>query len=115
MRPMMPGAYMNTPGGLGTANPTRRRLDFSQAVGGGAKSATATTPAAGTTTSGNGPPEIASGMLPATQVRDDVPLIVKAARVINQTLQTDESYPDLDSYCRRKCPTSRFLWTECLA
>ena len=32
--------------------------------------------------------------------REELPPIVKAAQSINQTLQLDESYPDLDSYCR---------------
>nr|5HAX_A Chain A, Nucleoporin NUP170 [Thermochaetoides thermophila DSM 1495] len=30
----------------------------------------------------------------------DLPPVAKAAQVVNQTLQLDDSYPDLDSYCR---------------
>ncbi|KAL2022892.1 hypothetical protein VTK56DRAFT_4423 [Thermocarpiscus australiensis] len=51
-------------------------------------------------TLGSAPAEIGMGMIPAPQVRDDLSPITKAAQVVNQTLQTDESYPDLDSYCR---------------
>jgi nuclear pore complex protein Nup155 len=31
-----------------------------------------------------------------------LPPILKAARSVNQVLQADESFPDLDSYCRRE-------------
>jgi nuclear pore complex protein Nup155 len=44
-------------------------------------------------------------MLPPPQVRDDLPPVAKAAQVVNQTLQLDESYPDIDSYCRRMYPS----------
>jgi nuclear pore complex protein Nup155 len=40
-------------------------------------------------------------MLPLSQAREDLPPEAKAAQVVNQTLQLDESYPDIDSYCRR--------------
>lgn len=33
---------------------------------------------------------------------ENVPPIVKAAKAINSFLQADESFPDLDSYCRRE-------------
>lgn len=33
---------------------------------------------------------------------ENVPPVVKAAKAINAVLQADESFPDLDSYCRRR-------------
>lgn len=39
--------------------------------------------------------------LPVPRV-ENVPPVVKAAKAINAFLQMDESFPDLDSYCRRK-------------
>ena len=37
---------------------------------------------------------------------ENVPPVVKAANAINTFLKTDESFPDLDSCCRRKYPQS---------
>ena len=31
-----------------------------------------------------------------------VPPVIKAARAVNEFLQSDENFPDLDSYIRRK-------------
>ncbi|GAB1319439.1 hypothetical protein MFIFM68171_09649 [Madurella fahalii] len=88
----IPGAYFNTPVPR-TANPNRRRSSLFQATGSGATSGM-------TTTTAPSAPEPVAGGLTTAQGRDDTPPVAKAARVINQTLQTDESYPDLDSYCR---------------
>ncbi|KAK1836872.1 Non-repetitive/WGA-negative nucleoporin C-terminal-domain-containing protein [Podospora conica] len=104
MRPV-PGAFLNTPGpgtrlfgdttngnsvsGFGTRQPSATTAASSalSAKGGG----TATSAAPGGLVGGS-----AGGLPP----RDELPPVVKAAQSINQTLQLDESYPDLDSYCR---------------
>lgn len=44
---------------------------------------------------------VAANPLPTLRV-ENVPPVVKAAKAINSFLQMDESFPDLDSYCRRK-------------
>jgi hypothetical protein len=36
------------------------------------------------------------------QVKEELPAVVRAAQSINKTLQQEESFPDLDSYCRRE-------------
>ncbi|KAK4248458.1 Non-repetitive/WGA-negative nucleoporin C-terminal-domain-containing protein [Corynascus novoguineensis] len=92
----IPGAFINTPG----PNTVRRRLNFNEAAGVGTTSTTVAAPEPIASTMGAGQQEIVTGMLPAPQARDDLPPVVKAAQVINQTLQLDESYPDIDSYCR---------------
>ncbi|KAL2130031.1 hypothetical protein VTI74DRAFT_7002 [Chaetomium olivicolor] len=95
----IPGAFINTP--APGPNTVRRRLNFNEVAG-----PATTTGAMGSTPGpiesglGAGGPEITTGMLPPPQVREDLPPIAKAALVVNQTLQLDESYPDLDSYCR---------------
>lgn len=94
----IPGAFINTPG----PNTVRRRLNFNEAAGVGTTSTTVAAPGPIASTMGAGQQEIVTGMLPAPQARDDLPPVVKASQVINQTLQLDESYPDIDSYCRRK-------------
>ncbi|GAO18956.1 hypothetical protein UVI_02059370 [Ustilaginoidea virens] len=43
---------------------------------------------------------VAANPLPAPRV-ENVPPILKAAKAINSFLQMDESFPDLDSYCRQ--------------
>ena len=48
-------------------------------------------------------------MLPPPLVREDLPPVAKAAQVVSQTLQLDESYPDIDSYCRRMYPFPYFF------
>lgn len=100
----IPGAFIHTPA-HGVPNTTRRRLNFNEP----ASSAVGSAPAPLASTLGSGPPELATGMLPPPQAREDLPPVAKAAQVINQTLQLDESYPDLDSYCRRKLPLQRCL------
>ena len=97
----IPGAFINTPAPAGN-NATRRRLNFNEPTGTGAMG----NPPAPIGTLGSDRPEITTGMLPPPQTREDVPPVVKAAQVVNQNLQTDESYPDLDSYCRRRSPFS---------
>ncbi|KAL2176873.1 Non-repetitive/WGA-negative nucleoporin C-terminal-domain-containing protein [Thermothelomyces heterothallicus CBS 202.75] len=96
----IPGAFINTP--APGPNTVRRRLNFNEAAGAGTTGTgtMGTAPEPITSTLGSGQQEIATGMLPPPQARDDLPPVVKAAQVINQTLQLDESYPDIDSYCR---------------
>ncbi len=98
MRPI-PGAFINTP--AAGPNTVRRRLNFNEAASSGTNGALGTAPAPITSTLGSGQPDITTGMLPPPQARDDLPPVAKAAQVVNQTLQLDESYPDIDSYCRR--------------
>jgi nuclear pore complex protein Nup155 len=38
----------------------------------------------------------------AAPTEPPLPPILKAARSVNNVLDLDESFPDLDSYCRRK-------------
>jgi len=101
----IPGAYFNTPApGANTA--VRRRLNFNEPTGAGTT---------GLGVGGGNPAGLGSGNLPpgaiATAgaaggqlqpVREELPPVVRAAQSINQNLQQEESYPDLDSYCRRK-------------
>jgi nuclear pore complex protein Nup155 len=103
----IPGAFINTP--APGPNTARRRLNFNDVAGPGTTGATGNTPAPITSTLGTGQPEIATGMMPQPPLSEDLPPIAKAAQVVNQTLQLDESYPDLDSYCRRISPLNPIL------
>ncbi|KAK4640775.1 hypothetical protein QC761_606590 [Podospora bellae-mahoneyi] len=92
MRPI-PGAYINTP----APNTTRRQL-FTNNPGNGVPPPMALPPA---NPVGPGTQALVTGQLPAPPVaRADVPLIETAGHVVNSNLLNDESYPDLDSYCR---------------
>lgn len=93
----IPGAYFNTPApGANTA--VRRRLNFNSDVGdknqkGGLN--TGAPPVSETTimsTTGSQP----------KPPKEEISPVEKAAQTVNRTLQQDESYPDLDSYCRRE-------------
>jgi nuclear pore complex protein Nup155 len=95
----IPGAFINTP--APGPNTVRRRLNFNEAAGPSTAGAVMNTPAPLTRTLSAGQPEITTGLMPLPQTREDLPPLAKAAQVVNQTLQLDESYPDLDSYCRR--------------
>jgi nuclear pore complex protein Nup155 len=95
----IPGAFINTP--APGPNTVRRRLNFNEPATAGTTGTMGTAPGPITSTLGSGQQEIATGMLPPPQAREDLPPVVKAAQVVNQTLQLDESYPDIDSYCRR--------------
>ncbi|KAK0726378.1 Non-repetitive/WGA-negative nucleoporin C-terminal-domain-containing protein [Apiosordaria backusii] len=89
----IPGAYINTP----APNTTRRQL-FNNNAGIGVPPPMGLQP---TNSVGPGPQAPATGQLPPQPaVRADVPPIETAAAVVNATLLNDESYPDLDSYCR---------------
>ncbi|KAM7203455.1 Non-repetitive/WGA-negative nucleoporin C-terminal domain containing protein [Naviculisporaceae sp. PSN 640] len=98
----IPGAYLNTPAPQGP-NTVRRRLNFGDATSSTAPSGLTNMPAsrALATAGSNDLIDLNSGgPLPAPVQREELPPVVKAAQCINQTLQLDESYPDLDSYCR---------------
>ncbi|KAK0620539.1 Non-repetitive/WGA-negative nucleoporin C-terminal-domain-containing protein [Immersiella caudata] len=96
----IPGAYFNTPAPGGPAT-VRRRLNFSDGVGpstagaGAGAGNTGATGSNGATTTMAGP---GGGQL--QQVKEELPAVVRAAQSINKTLQQEESFPDLDSYCR---------------
>ncbi|KAH6856127.1 Non-repetitive/WGA-negative nucleoporin C-terminal-domain-containing protein [Chaetomium sp. MPI-CAGE-AT-0009] len=95
----IPGAFINTP--APGPNTARRRLNFNEPAGAVTNGTTlGTTPGPIASTMGSGQQEIATGMLPPPHLREDLPPVAKAAQVVNQTLQLDESYPDIDSYCR---------------
>jgi len=105
----IPGAYFNTPApGANTA--VRRRLNFNEPAA----------PAAMAGPDGAARRDnavVAPAGPGAGAEREEVPPVVRAAGSINQTLQHDESYPDLDSYCRRKlhlaCPRTKSLTISC--
>ncbi|KAL1872773.1 hypothetical protein VTK73DRAFT_1379 [Phialemonium thermophilum] len=93
----VPGAFFNTPAPQ-RPDAIRRRL-FSDQVGPG-PNATSSSDFLGVarTASSSGAVEPASQNQLQPEV--SVPPVVKAARKVNETLQVEESYPDLDSYCR---------------
>ncbi|KAK4134538.1 nucleoporin-domain-containing protein [Trichocladium antarcticum] len=96
----IPGAFINTPAPAN--NTVRRRLNFNETPGAGvgASGPLGSAPPPASNVLGTGSLEATTGMVPPPLVREDLPPIAKAAQVVNQTLQLDESYPDLDSYCR---------------
>ena len=90
----IPGAFFNTPAPTRN-NPVARRLNFGDP---------ATSSSAGRN-SISGSLGVASVPEPSpapASTEPPLPPVLKAARSVNQVLQQDESYPDLDSYCRRK-------------
>ncbi|KAG6036656.1 hypothetical protein E4U41_005580, partial [Claviceps citrina] len=120
LRPV-PGAFLNTPAVASrfqSGPDTVRRQLFANASnlqpGGPAgenlavnKSAPASTSAgaqgsstAATAMDGRHAELAAAHSLPPPRV-ENVPPVLKAAKAINSFLQTDESFPDLDSYCRQ--------------
>lgn len=106
---------MNTPAVVAryqttTHDPVRRTLFPSDAQNAQTSAATTTashgTVSTGTTavtttanTEGGGLASLTP--LPPPRV-ENIPPVLKAAKAINSFLQLDESFPDLDSYCRRK-------------
>lgn len=112
MRPV-PGAFLNTPAASRFANdnePVRRRLfaegdapsSNSGALVAGSNLAPATI--ASTSTSG-GLVSTSSAQAP----QQNLPPVTRAAQAVNQFLQSDENYPELDSYCRRKFTALAFV------
>ncbi|KAK3352608.1 Non-repetitive/WGA-negative nucleoporin C-terminal-domain-containing protein [Lasiosphaeria hispida] len=99
----IPGAYFNTPA-PGANTGVRRRLNFNEPAGAGVTAGLGAT--GGPFNSQAVPPAVipgvgtGSGLLPLPQGREELDPVAKAALSINKTLQLDESFPDLDSYCR---------------
>lgn len=117
VRPV-PGAFLNTPAVASkfqsAADPTRRQLfpvsESNQPASrpaapnrSGSESGALMGPVSRnevSTTSGNGNLPLQNAFLAPRS--ENVPPVTKAAKAINAFLQQDESFPDLDSCCRRK-------------
>ncbi|KAM7198838.1 Non-repetitive/WGA-negative nucleoporin C-terminal domain containing protein [Rhypophila sp. PSN 637] len=95
----IPGAFLNTPAPQG-ANTVQRRLNFGETTGSTATSRLGNMTGSRALVGGNAADLTAVNPVPAPVQREELPPVVKAAQCVNQTLQQDESYPDLDSYCR---------------
>ncbi len=129
LRPL-PGAFFHTPAAQryqAASDPVRRRLfpeggdglplgagGGSLTGGGGGSAAVAAGSATAALSSGAlAPTGHAAGGLVTTgralPPPENVQPIARAARVINQFLQSDENYPDLDSYCRGESFRHRLL------
>lgn len=117
----------------GGQDPTRRQLfptsaSSDQLGGGGGSGAGGLTTSATTSSllgggAGPQPSSLATGGLtasastsalvptPTTPIAppraETVAPVIKAARAVNQCLQADENFPDLDSYIRRECGRDR--------
>ena len=113
----VPGAFFNTPAAQrfpAGADTVRRKL-FSDAdatqhlsTSGGALNGVSKG-ATGSGSTGRAPASVARA-LPAPE---NVAPITRAAKAINQSLQKDENFPDLDSYLRRQlCPVCRAAETS---
>lgn len=116
LRPV-PGAFLNTPAVASryqsNQDPVRRQLfpvsESSQSLpSSGSKTLVHSASAPQVGAAGAGIQESTSA-LAATNLQpvpilrsENVPPVVKAAKAINAFLQADESFPDLDSYCRRE-------------
>jgi hypothetical protein len=106
----VPGAFLTTPAQAGQSDAVSRRLfrDVLSSTSTGDQTSTAPgslgRPASGSSApAGPGPNVLRSQALTATIRSDTTPSpLVKAALAINQVLDADSSYPDLDSYCRRE-------------
>ena len=110
----VPGAFFQTP--APGNDPVRRQLfpmtsstmaassGPSTSIAGGTQGLVSTTGSSGlipSTSSGS----LQHNILPPNQQPVDstasLPPVLRAAKAVNQVLQLDESYPDLDSYCKR--------------
>ncbi|UKZ56842.1 hypothetical protein TrVGV298_010686 [Trichoderma virens] len=112
VRPV-PGAFVNTPAVVAryqtTHDPVRRTLFTSEGQNAQTSAATTTathgtvstgTTAVATTATTEGGGLASLTPLPPPRV-ENIPPVLKAAKAINSFLQLDESFPDLDSYCRQ--------------
>ncbi|OIW28638.1 nucleoporin-domain-containing protein [Coniochaeta ligniaria NRRL 30616] len=95
----VPGAFFNTP--APTRNDAVRRRLFSDTPGPVSSSYTGTTSNAIVPSSSGG----SLGLQSQSQGQPapseaPLPPILKAARTVNNVLQLDESFPDIDTYCR---------------
>lgn len=113
----VPGAFLNTPAVASrfqnTQDPVRRQL-FPVSEGSGQTSnsnlaaRSLSSPSLALQSAGTGAAQGESALVgtnplvaPLPRI-ENAPPIVKAAKAINAFLQSDEHFPDLDSYCRRK-------------
>ncbi|KAF4583187.1 nucleoporin Nup157/170 [Ophiocordyceps camponoti-floridani] len=100
VRPV-PGAFLNTPAVASrlqaAQDPVRRQL-FSV---GASATESSSSPAAAVASEGASAmaPPASSAVAPPRS--DNVPPVLRAAKAINAFSQLDESFPDLDSYCRQ--------------
>lgn len=102
----VPGAFLNTPAMTSrfqpNSDPTRRQLFPPSENSGASASSSKSAPVAATpTASGGAGGLVATNPLPPPRA-ETVPPVIKAARALNEFLQSDENFPDLDSYIRRK-------------
>ncbi|KAG5930306.1 hypothetical protein E4U42_002230 [Claviceps africana] len=120
LRPV-PGAFLNTPAVASRfqsgSDPARRQLFPSSSslpsggqaggnlAGGNSALATTSAEAQGSSTAvtaiSAGNAELAATHVLPLPRPENVPPVLKAAKAINSFLQMDESFPDLDSYCRQ--------------
>ncbi|KAK4161083.1 Non-repetitive/WGA-negative nucleoporin C-terminal-domain-containing protein [Cladorrhinum sp. PSN259] len=91
----VPGAFFNTPAPAPDTGVRRRLFTDTRPPSSGASSGALVT--TGNAAAAN-PLSNTQLLPPATS--EDYSSVTRAARVINRTLQLDESFPDLDSYCR---------------
>jgi nuclear pore complex protein Nup155 len=97
----LPGAFLNTPA-VQKTDAVRRRL-FNDTPGPVSSSHTGTTSSAVVSNmSGSNMGLQSQSQSQAAPTEPPLPPILKAARSVNNVLDLDESFPDLDSYCRRK-------------
>ena len=104
LRPV-PGAFLNTPAALSRFqnqpnDPTQRRLFTNTDPG---QNAAVSNANPSSLPGGQNDARATTTLSTAGQPKgDDLPPILVAAKTINSNLQLDESFPELDSYCRRK-------------
>lgn len=98
-RQLFPASSNNQPGGQVGGNLASGGLGTTATQGGGLASSRSSTALTAVNTGDAG--LVAANPLPTPRL-ENVPPVVKAAKAINAFLQMDESFPDLDSYCRRK-------------
>lgn len=117
LRPV-PGAFVNTPAVVSryqtsSHDPVRRTLFSSEAqnpqtavattaAAHGTVATTASTAVTAAESNAEGAGLASLTPMPPPRV-ENMPPVLKAAKAINTFLQSDENFPDLDSYCRRKC------------
>lgn len=98
----LPGAFIQTPA---PPNDNLRRNLFADATPTGSRGGPLGRDPARPLALGRFPPPPAVPGPPTTiappPAPENAPPVLKAAKVVNELLQLDESYPDLDSYCRR--------------
>ncbi|EEY15025.1 conserved hypothetical protein [Verticillium alfalfae VaMs.102] len=107
----VPGAFLNTPAASrfqSNDDPVRRRLFDGNANPAPSSSLVPRPNQSSVTTSSTS--GMSGGLVPASHVQQqapDVPPVTKAAQAVNEFLQRDQNYPDLESYA--KCEISPAL------